>query len=100
MEYEDYDTWNDNEQIQMLYTLVRKNNLLAPMTRGKLFKLLCDTIYVLCEALESGGMADPRRIKMVCSLYYHVHPKIQIVETQRPRRGRVGPALSYCIPNS
>lgn len=57
-EEEDYDTWNDNGRIQALYTLVRKSDSLAPATRGRLVKLLCDAVHGLCEALESGsGMA-------------------------------------------
>mmetsp|Transcript_1590 Transcript_1590/g.3412 ORF Transcript_1590/g.3412 Transcript_1590/m.3412 type:complete len:1390 (+) Transcript_1590:152-4321(+) len=54
-EEEDFDTWNDNGRIQALYTLVRKSDSLAPATRGRLVKLLCDAVHGLCEALESGS---------------------------------------------
>ena len=54
-EEEDYDVWNDTERIQALYTLVRKSDSLAPASRGRLVKILCNAVHGLCEALESGG---------------------------------------------
>lgn len=52
---EDYDVWNDSDRIQALYTLVRKSDSLAPATRGRLVKLLCDAVHGLCDALQSGS---------------------------------------------
>ena len=54
---EDFDAWNGNERIQALYTLVRKSDSLAPATRGKLVKVLCNAVHGLCEALESSSSA-------------------------------------------
>lgn len=57
-EEEDYDVWNDNERIQALYTLVRKSDSLAPATRGRLVKILCNAVHGLCEALEGGNSSS------------------------------------------
>ncbi|KAL7445188.1 hypothetical protein ACHAXH_009750 [Discostella pseudostelligera] len=51
---EDYDVWNDNTRIQALYTLVRKSDSLAPATRARLVKVLCDAVHGLCAALSSS----------------------------------------------
>ena len=52
---EDLDAWNDGERIQALYTLVRKSNSLAPATRSRLVKALCDAVHGLCSALANPG---------------------------------------------
>eukprot|EP00578_Thalassiosira_sp_NH16_P013282 CAMPEP_0181126046 /NCGR_PEP_ID=MMETSP1071-20121207/27397_1 /TAXON_ID=35127 /ORGANISM="Thalassiosira sp., Strain NH16" /LENGTH=1435 /DNA_ID=CAMNT_0023211575 /DNA_START=62 /DNA_END=4367 /DNA_ORIENTATION=+ len=57
-EEEDYDVWNDGERVQALYTLVRKSDSLAPGTRARLVRALCDAVHGLCEALESTSSSD------------------------------------------
>jgi condensin complex subunit 1 len=52
---EDLDAWNDTERIQALYTLVRKSDSLAPATRSRLVKALCDAVHGLSEALANPG---------------------------------------------
>ena len=52
---EDLDAWNDTERIQALYTLVRKSDSLAPATRSRLVKALCDAAHGLSEALANPG---------------------------------------------
>lgn len=52
---EDFDAWNDTERIQALYTLVRKSDSLAPATRSRLVKALCDAVHGLSEALANPG---------------------------------------------
>lgn len=52
---EDYDVWNDESRMQALYTLVRKSDSLAPATRARLVKLLCDAVHGLCDALSSSS---------------------------------------------
>jgi len=52
---EDLDAWNDTERIQALYTLVRKSDSLAPATRTRLVKALCDAVHGLSEALANPG---------------------------------------------
>ena len=52
---EDYDVWNDYTRIQALYTLVRKSDSLAPTTRARLVKVLCDAVHGLCAALSSSS---------------------------------------------
>ena len=54
-EEEDYDVWNDTSRIQALYTLVRKSDSLAPATRARLVKVLCDAVHGLCAALSSSS---------------------------------------------
>ena len=57
----DYDVWNDNERMQALYTLVRKSDSLAPATRTRLVKLLCDAVHVLSEALSTSSSSSMER---------------------------------------
>lgn len=52
---EDLDAWNDAERIQALYTLVRKSDSLAPATRSRLVKALCDAVHGLSDALANPG---------------------------------------------
>ena len=52
---EDYDVWNDESRMQALYTLVRKSDSLAPATRARLVKLLCDAVHGLSGALSSSS---------------------------------------------
>ena len=52
---EDLDAWNDTGRIQALYTLVRKSDSLAPATRTRLVKALCDAVHGLSEALANPG---------------------------------------------
>mmetsp|Transcript_21819 Transcript_21819/g.45861 ORF Transcript_21819/g.45861 Transcript_21819/m.45861 type:complete len:1356 (+) Transcript_21819:199-4266(+) len=51
----EYDVWNDGDRVQALYTLVRKSDSLAPATRSRLVKALCNAIEGLCSALANPG---------------------------------------------
>lgn len=47
-------TWCDVDRVQALYTLVRKSSSLAPRTRVKFIKVLCNTIHAFCSILSSS----------------------------------------------
>jgi len=50
--YEGYDeNWNGNERIQALYTLVRKSTSLAPATRWRLIRALCQAVKLMSSLL-------------------------------------------------